>query len=245
MGWWTNHAAWCDVRRLTDLNAMEDLVSYTVPCHKRVTDLVTTLPSVMKAASAHPPVELVIVDYGNESSLTPLISHMIDEYETSASVVVRWVSRDYFHMAHARNVGIKSANGNLIVAFLADQMVSLDFFKVIREQMAAGYFMKWFETFVFNRQEILDAGGFDERFEFYGPEGKELTDRLQRRGLKVIPVPRRVVSQIPTPDHLKVQNYREKLTKHQMHNIGMEIWKANQAEGLTVANQGREWGACA
>lgn len=222
-----------------------DVVSYTVPCHKRTTDLLSTLPSVLKAANAHPPVELVVVDYGNDESLSPLISQLIDEYETSASVVVRWVPREYFHMAHARNVGIKNASGSIVVAFLADQMVSLDFFKVIREQLAPGYFLKWFETFVFNRDEILEAGGFDERFEFYGPEGKELTDRLQRRGLRAVQMPDRIVSQIPTPNHEKVKHYREKLSKKQMHNIGMEIWRANQAEGLTIANQGREWGVCA
>lgn len=208
------------------------LISYSVPCHKRVEDLFATQHSVLVATTEYPNVEVIHVDYGNTPSLWT--------YDWAKAVRVE---ADYFHMAHARNVGIKAATGDIIVAFLADQIVAPDFFSVIREQLEPGTFLKWFETFVFWREDILAAGGFDERFEFYGPEGKELTDRLQRRGLKVKPIPKRIVSQIPTPDAKKVQHYREKLTKHQMHARGMAIWRENQAANLLVANQGVNWGA--
>lgn len=216
------------------------LVSYTVPCHKRDEDLHAVLPSVLHAAAVGGPVEVTVVNYNSIPSL------VLDNYwvPDNASLTMSHVEADYFHMAHARNVGIKAATGDIIVAFLADQIISPDFFSVIREQLEPGTFLKWFETFVFWREDILAAGGFDERFEFYGPEGKELTDRLQRRGLKVKPIPKRIVSQIPTPDAKKVQHYREKLTKHQMHARGMAIWRENQANNLLVANQGIEWGAC-
>ena len=221
------------------------LVSYTVPCHKRANDLMATLPSVIAAAKEHPPVELVIADYGNDTPLSGLVAQLLEDTDAGVSVLVRWVDRDYFHMAHARNVGLRAASGDIVVAFLADQLVTPDFFKVIREQLEPGTFLKWFETFVFWRTDIVEAGGFDERFEFYGPEGKELTDRLQRRGLKVKPIPKQVVNQIPTPDHEKVKHYREKLSKHQMHARGMAIWEENRAAGITVANPSGDWGLCA
>lgn len=213
---------------------MTPLISYTVPCHKRVDDLSAVWPSLLEAARACRPVEIVVVDYGNEPPMDDVLAD-----------VRKRVDATHFHMAHARNVGIRAASGDLIVAFLADQIVSPDFFHVVRELLKPGVFLKWFETFVFHRQDILDAGGFDERFEFYGPEGKELTDRLQRRGLRAVQIPDRIVSQIPTPNADKVKHYREKLSKREMHLRGMEIWNENKAAGLTVANQGREWGACA
>lgn len=216
------------------------LVSYTVPCHKRTRDLLATLPSVLAAAAAAPPVELVLVDYGNPECLGSLVAPLLEHRDVT--VRVPSVSQSYFHMAHARNVGLRVATGDLVVAFLADQFVSPDFFSVIRRRMTAGVFLKWHETFVFNRSEILDAGGFDERFEFYGPEGKELTDRLQRRGLRVRSIPRRVVSQIPTPDPEKIRHYREPLSKRAMHQHGMRIWEANRTAGVTVANEGQAWG---
>jgi len=212
------------------------LISYTVPCHKRLDDLCAAAPSIWTAVCVDDPeaarrVEVVYVDYGNRPPLD------VKEWPC-----VR-VEADYFHMAHARNVGIKAAQGDIIVAFLADQIITPDFFKILRDTLQPGTFLKWHETFVFWREDILAAGGFDERFEFYGPEGKELTDRLQRRGLKVRPIPSRIVSQIPTPDAKKVQHYRQKLSKHAMHAIGMKIWEENQAANLLVANEGKDWGA--
>ena len=216
------------------------LVSYTVPCHKRVGDLKQSLASVFMAAMRHGRVELIVTDYGNQ----PPLYDVGFANEAIRERAIR-VEADHFHMAHARNVGIRAATGEIIVAFLADQIVAPDFFKILREQLKPGTFLKWFETFVFWRDDILAAGGFDERFEFYGPEGKELTDRLQRRGLKAVQMSDRIVSQIPTPDHEKVKHYRQKMSKHAMHALGMKIWEENKAAGLTVANQGIDWGACA
>lgn len=208
------------------------LISYTLPCHKREADLSQALPTVLRAADRSLPVEIVVVDYGNPVPLDP-------------SVRTVRVEREHFHMAHARNVGIMAARGDIVVAFLSDQLLAPDFFRYVRETMRQGLFLRWFETFAFNRDEIVDAGGFDERFEFYGPEGKELTDRLERRGLRSQRIPDRYVSQIPTPNELKTKNYRLKMSKRTMHYIGKAIWDENRARGLTVANAGMEWGASA
>jgi hypothetical protein len=145
-------------------------------------------------------------------------------------------------MAHARNVGIRQATGDVVVAFLADQMLQPSFFADVRDLMRAGTYLKWHETFAFNRQEILDAGGFDERFEYYGPEGKELHDRLQRRGLRAHRLGG-IVSQLRTSEVDKVRHYRLRASKHEMHDIGMAYWRDNQERGVTVANEGVEWGA--
>ena len=226
---------------------MSVLVSYTVPCHKRVEDLKSALPSVIAAANEYPPVEIVVVDYGNEVNLYHQINDLVlDLLKNKENIVtVKRVEAEYFHMSHARNVGIKAATGQIIVAFLADQIVSREFFSVVRKDLRTGTFLKWKETFCFHRADILSAGGFDERMEFYGPEGKELTNRLERRGLITKPLRPNMVSLIPTPNHEKVRNYREKISKQEMHRRGMAIWEENRAAGLLVANDGREWGSAA
>jgi hypothetical protein len=214
------------------------LVSYTLPCHKREADLLACLPSVITAALASPPVEIVVVDYGCVPHLT---AYQDSLWPDGLLRVVR-VEAEHFHMAHARNVGIRQATGDVVVAFLADQVLQPSFFADVRALTKAGTYLKWHETFVFNRQEILDAGGFDERFELYGPEGKELHDRLQRRGLHAHRLGS-VVSQLRTSEVDKVRNYRLKASKHEMHHVGMAYWRDNQERGVTVANAGAEWGA--
>jgi len=214
------------------------LISYTLPCHKRCADLQSVWPSIQCAVMHVHPVEIVVVDYGNSE---PICAWWWAEYLTIRVVPVQ---ADYFHMAHARNVGIRTAKGDIVVAFLADQMVSPPFFADVRAALRPGTFLKWQETFAFWRDDILAAGGFDERFEFYGPEGKELADRLKRRGLQERPFPEACgISQIRTTNAEKVRNYRLKLSKQEMHERGMAIWRKNQAKGLLVANQGKAWGA--
>ncbi len=106
-------------------------------------------------------------------------------------------------------------------------------------------FLTWHETFVAWRADLVAAGGFDETFELYGPEGKELNERLVRRGLSQLTLPMDIVSQIPTSIKDKVRNYRTKLTRREMHNLGMLLWKENTSAKLMVANEGRDWGSLA
>ena len=220
------------------------LVSYTLPCHKREADLRATLPSVIVAANAAPPVEIVIVDYGHPGTLVKLVWEHLTYCDEGVALRSIRVEREHFHMAHARNVGIREARGEYVVAFLADQIISETFFGAVRRGLAEPKrLLKWQETFAARRTDWLALGGIDQRFEFYGPEGKELTDRFERAGFTVAPFEGCDISQIRTSNVEKVRNYRLPMTKMEMHLLGMEVWKDNQARGVTVANQGVEWGA--
>lgn len=222
------------------------LVSYTLPCHKREADLLTTLPSVIAAANAAPPVEIVVVDYGHPGTLVKAIWGLLPSCAEGVSLRTIRVEAEHFHMARARNVGIQRAQGQIIVAFLADQFVGLDFFKELRAALQPGTFLKWIETFAFWRDDIRAVCGFDERCEFYGPEGKELADRLQRHGVHVVKFPASCgIDQIKTPDSKKLQHYRLPLSKQEMHARGMDVWQENRINEVTVANQGKEWGQIA
>lgn len=218
------------------------LISYTLPCHQREADLRATLPQVIAAANAAPPVEIVLVDYGHPGTLVPLAWEHLRQCGEGVSLRTIRVEAQTFHMAHARNVGITAAAGDIVVAFLADQTVAPSFFADVRTTLAPHTFLKWQETFAFWKTDIVAAGGFDERFEFYGPEGKELDDRLRRRGLERWSFPDGTVAQMRTPNKQKVAHYRLPLTKTDMHERGMAIWRENMTQGLLVANEGRLWG---
>jgi len=138
--------------------------------------------------------------------------------------------------------GPHPAAGSIIVAFLADILIDTAFFPVVRQRVVPGVVLKWFEIFALTRQDILAAGGFDERFEFYGPEGKELTERLERRGCAVETFAGTMLDQIQTKYYDKVRHYRNpftdrsRLTRREMHHLGMDIWRQNTAAHVTVAN---------
>jgi hypothetical protein len=95
---------------------------------------------------------------------------------------------------------------------------------------------------VVERQALIDAGGYDERFEFYGPEDEELNERLVRRGLVAQEIPG-MLSVIRTPNSQKTANYRVKMSKREMVVEMHKILDENRANHLMVANRGSEWGA--
>lgn len=209
------------------------LISYCVPCHKRADDLARSWPTVTEAANQSPPVELVLVDYAND---TPL---------PEATVVYR--GRAHYHMAHARNLSICAATGDYVMIGSADFLLAPTLFEHVRaviQQVPAIWYQptRYHGAIVCHRESLVAAGGYDERFEFYGPEDKELAGRLTRRYGPPQVYDADLLSVIPTPDAVKVQGYRLPLSKREMHAQGLPILKESHAWSALVANKGMGWG---
>jgi hypothetical protein len=95
---------------------------------------------------------------------------------------------------------------------------------------------------VLPKEEFISAGGYDERFEFYSPEDKDLYHRLIRRGLKPLVLRWKYLSAIYTPDTEKTKNYRLPLSKREMAKRMAPIYHENMEKYTLVANEGKEWG---
>lgn len=223
-------------------------ISYCLPCHKRTEDLLAAWPSVVAAANASPPVEIVLVDYANDQPLPDQWSDVCTAENRLRVVVYR--GREHYHMAHARNLSIRAATGDYILIASADFLPTPELFTDIRQQIAQSGAV-WLEpsserlvgAICVKRDELIAAGGYDERFEFYGPEDKELNARLRRRGLSRAQYSAAFLSLIPTPDAKRVQNYRLPLGKRSMHEDGMRAYLDNEARGVLVVNEGIDWGS--
>lgn len=217
----------------------QETISYCLPCKNRLEDLKEALPSVMIAASISPPVEIIVLDYNSTDGL----KDWMDAVSQVGPVTVRRVGyhgRDTYHMAHARNLSIITAVGKIIVSSCADVIVDESFFQVIREGFktnealfATGNNFPGVSAFL--KEEFLNAGGFDERFEYYGPEDKDLNERLKRRGVLWGHYPEELLTLIPTPRLKKTEHYRTK-SLYQMWKLMQPIFKENKANGVLVAN---------
>jgi GT2 family glycosyltransferase len=197
------------------------------------------MPHVVTAVDASPPVEVVVVDYANDRPLGPLLPAQFK--------VPVYRGREHYHMAHARNIGVRQATGDVIVISSADLIPKPDFFELIRAKFAEG--ATWLApparrlrgVIAVPREELLKAGGFDERFEFYGPEDKELEARLRRRlGAPTIYMP--AMTSIKTSKKRKFQNYSLS-TRQEIHDWGKALLKTCNKEKAMVANEGVEWGS--
>lgn len=199
-----------------------------------------TLPTMIFAAMRSPSIELVLVNYANDTDFEDCIGEF--DYPLT---IVDYHGRTHYHMAHARNLSIRYASGHHLILSCVDAMLHPDYFVHIREHLTPtidGLICPRYRgIIVAPREELIAAGGYDERFEFYGPEDKELEARLMRRGVRFGEYSSKYLTIIAHND--KTSNYRLPLSKKEMHHRGLAILRENEEKHVLVANGGKAWGA--
>jgi GT2 family glycosyltransferase len=217
------------------------VISYCIPIRNRAKDLKKCLPAVIQAAEYSSPVEIVIFDYGSTDDLARYIE----------GKPVRKISypSPFFHMAHARNLAVLAATGEYVTSSNADTVMVQEFFAIVRDLIAkTGAEVVRARRGNFNgvmtmkKSAFIAAGGFDERFEFYGPEDRDLALRLQRRQVRHAYFDSQILDNLETRDHAKVQGYRLPLSKVDMTARMRLVLEDNIAKGQLVANEGVAWG---
>ena len=225
---------------------MTPIISILMPCKNRTHDLKKTLPHIMDAGALSPPVEYLILDYGSDDDLKEYAEEMAynDEYDENY-FTYKSVRQEYYHMAHAWNLAAKFSRGKYLAVFGTDIIPDADYFKVVREKLAEDDY-KWMRgkklkgVLVCEREEFMNAGGYDERFELYGPEDDDLEERLVRRKAKFCLLPD-LLSEITTAKTDKTSNYRI-TSRLQAKKIQKPIHEENIRNQVLVANEGKKWG---
>lgn len=221
------------------------IISVCIPCHNRTHNLKRTLPRILGSAASSPPVEIVVLDYNSPDDLSEYMAQTDSPDEVSI-VHRKFLGRDYYHMAHARNLSVLSASGEYVVISCADAWFEPGFFESVRETLKKHPYKflegtRYTGIFVCQRQEFIDAGGFDERFEFYGPEDRDISHRLHLRCGESGPLNSRLVHVIHTPDSVKEMNYRLLISKEEMSARMRPIFDENVSSGVLIANP-NGWG---
>jgi len=229
------------------------LISLCLPCHNRTHDLKLVMPYLIGTANFSPPVEIVVINYNSQDDLHAYMTRILETPLADGNSIVykRYIGRNHYHMAHARNLSVLASSGDYFVITSADIYFEPHFIRAARNMLELYdytwlYDERYCGVIVCKREEFIAAGGYDERFEFYGPEDRELDARLRRRGGKVsagLPgvLPAGLVHVFPTPNSDKVKGYRLPLSKREMHEVGLEILTENNANGVLVANP-EGWG---
>ena len=221
------------------------IISYCVPCHNRTYDLKEALPSVVKAANVSPPVEIMILDYNSPDDLSVYMKYMIEITEFTGGSRLsykKYAGRDYFPVAHARNLSVLASIGEFLIISCADYLLNKNYFKVVRK-ILEDEDLVWLHPYKVAgvlgcyREEFIDAGGFDERFEYYGKEDKDIVLRLKRRGKKFAQSPLGLVEAIYTPKGEKYRNIRPGHSRRWVETYSKSIYEENIANKVLVANK--------
>lgn len=234
------------------------LISLCVPIMNRTRNLRTSLPALVAAANASPPVELVILDYHSPDDL--------QEYLEWARVNLplagenfwnrpRYLKGDgFYNSAHARNLAAKASHGEYLVQLNAEARPRAGFVAMLRAQIEQHHWT-WLceqrlgQFIAITRAEFEAAGGYDERFRLYAPEDKDICARLHRRGGSFYCFGQDWIEEERTPNRTKLANLDcrgldgARGFKQQMADLMRPIYEANNATGALVANEGRAWGS--
>lgn len=229
---------------------MKSLISLCVPCMNRLEDLIQTMPHMINAANASPPVEIAVVNYSSKDKLEDYIFSLMDDKKLIRDNFInykKYTGRDTYHAAHANNLAMLLGGGDYIVLIPADVFITIEFIPILRNLFKAGCIWcntkkKHRSTIAIKRTEFIASGGYDERFEMYGPDDIDIIERLERRGLKHGFIPDEVLSSIYTSPDKKVANYRVRVSHKELGKMSMPYYYENRDNKVLVANIGRTWG---
>lgn len=240
------------------------LISLLIPCMNRTKALRKALPVIWATAQASPPTEIVVLNYDSKDDLDAYL----EEVKTwplapgNSFTVAKVSNKPYYHETHTRNCVFNASHGDYVVHLSAEALPRVEFVSYIRERIEKDGLIwmcennhnkeRWGELVgrfvVCQRQEYIDSGGYDERFEYYAPDDKDICLRLHRRGKKFDTFPADLLEEIPTSRKEKIRNldprpFTEGLwIRRQMNRLMGPILLENCARGVLVANEGKEWG---
>lgn len=216
----------------------------------RLEDLKATMPDRILNANSSPPVEIAILDYHSTDGLCGYMQELMTTTvlnELSFISYQVYTKRLYFHSTHAYNLAMLSGRGEWCILNPADVFLKDGYIKILRERIAEGCLWcntdkKRRSTIAIKKSEFITAGGYDERFESYGPDDVDIIERLERRGLKRGSIPDNLLNDIFTPAEKKIENYRVKGSHKELGKSLMPYLYENRANKQMVANEGRVWG---
>ena len=248
-------------------------ISLCIVVMNRTDDLRQSLPLTIKAANISPPVEIVILNYDSKDDLDHYIEEVRLTEHLERNVTLKYIKSNdhkFFRIAHSRNQAVLAATGSYIVIQDADILPHIDFVQEIRKNIEKFHPVWMVEhgghidpqhvggrLLVCQKAEFVAAGGYDERFILCGPEDKDITMRLYRRGGKMVTYSGKVIDEIHTDQRKKIrmldyQEYKDALSPDEPHKIQMlklsmqramrVIYHENCENGVLVANEGKEWG---
>jgi hypothetical protein len=231
------------------MDVRQTLISLCSPVMNRLDDLRQVMPARIAEANASPPVELCILDCSSIDGLKEYMDELMEVARLVPDNSIKYKRIEglkYWHMAKGKNAATLMGHGGYLVTMNADDEPKPGFVDAIRDAAKHGniwgYVDKLCSTIFYRNVEFVAAGGYDERFELYGPEDRDMQYRLRLLyGYEVV-LPNCLLRNIYTPDDKKVANYRVIGTKHSLHKMMNEYYLENTMNGVLVANKGKEWG---
>lgn len=205
-------------------------IVFATTCKNRGAHLKTTLPQNLKD---NPRATFVIVDYGSEDGIGAwLMSNFEEEIACRRLVIYSYPEAGRFRMSHAKNLAHRCAlaeGANVIVNMDADNFAPKDFDEYIERAFTeaqvdedmwgmCGIFL-WARMqpgkmrrgvsgrIAMTARDFILTGGYDEAYEDWGPDDKDMNIRLERLGRTPVEIPPKYLEAVHHQDKLRFREY--------------------------------------
>lgn len=225
------------------------LISILIHSMNRAYDLKESMPYVIESANQSPPVEILVLNYSSTDDLDEYMSQEIMK-ETMGGYLkkgnfftyISAMGRKFYSSPEARNIAQIESKGKYGIQWACDSYCKPEFIKVIRDliekENPVWLCEGWMGRAVTCRKdEFINSGGYDLRFNYYAPEDKDICQRLHRRGGKFVQFPSDLIWDTPTSWKTKLANIqKEGSHMAQLREMNL-IYQENCEKGVLVANE--------
>ena len=171
------------------------MIVFCTTCKNRTQHIEVTLPKNIKD---NPGAKFILLNYGSQDHLDSYIKNNHQKDIDNGTLVYYYYPNNHkFRMAHAKNMAHKlgiAEGGDILVNLDADNLTEPGFSSFIEDRfkepdvflaanMIKGVLPKGISgRIVVTKQQFMNAGGYDEKYETYSPDDKDFNARLRRIG---------------------------------------------------------------
>jgi hypothetical protein len=200
-------------------------IAFCTTCKGRAQHIKQTLPKNLADNADYEDAVFIILDYGSQDDLIPYLKaeHQAD---TDAGRLVVY-SRDNdgpFRMAHAKNIAHRlgilhgaeilvnldadNYTGRSFARYVAGEFERIEDRGFLRGRMVKGFMPRGISgRIVVTSKAFLKAGGYDERYNDWGPDDWDFSARLRRLGYEPFDIPVQHLSGHNHPDRIRFRDY--------------------------------------
>src|ERR1700678_144652 len=182
-----------------------------------------TLPKNLADNTDYPECKFVILNYNSPDHL---LAYLVDNHKPAMKsgrlVVYSYPGEGPFKMTLAKNLAHRCGileGADILVNLDADNFTNPGFARYVAEQFQCKDVFLWSRMvqgrlkrgvsgrIALSRDAFLNSGGYDEKYDTWGPDDKDINARLQRLGYEALEVDAQYLDAIHHKDKLRFKEY--------------------------------------
>ena len=247
---------------LRDCVATTPRISFCIVSRNRLHHLRETLPRNISDNRDYPTLEFVVLDYNSEDGMGEWVKRELGDEIASGRLNYYFAPQPtHFRAAHARNMAVRLATGDIVCVVDADNFTGRGFASYLADNVAPDTFLigchpqgddfdmpndpGCLGRSALYKSTYLDVGGMDEAHVGWGYDDADLYFRLRSRGYRFRSIESRYVKCIPhdDSDRRKALLYqhigRDRFSEASSVQLNARRSQANILAGRIVLNEGR------